>query len=208
MKEWLHGTTGSIVCITLCEHAYRDKSQLKILHELDISGVQALVVEIEQGPVLVICGTNERADWRTNLRVIGNSSWVETGQSGARYAGGWLSWARMVYGFAKDRGCVAATGHSAGGATVSIVGPSLALPTVTFASPRPLISGEVPGSCLVLNRCRHDDMVPRRLPPPRLGFQHIGAVRWFHPQTRHRGSDHGCTEYLAALTGDEPGTWQ
>lgn len=179
-------------------------SPLQVCVSLDKGGMQATIAEMERGQVaLLIRGTDERADWLdSNLRI-----WpvVEVGDT-RRWHSGFIRHSWAVYAMAK--GWMAAggrlhcvTGHSLGGAVAQIVGSSIALPTTTFASPRPLYKSPQPdGARWVVNHARTDDAVPR-LPPPRWGFKHVGEVVEHTPAVLlSRRQAHSSASYLEALS--------
>lgn len=202
----IHGVLGVLYGLGLCHDAYYAPRKLSVLERLDVGGVQAFIVSTAPGRVLICPGTNQPVDWIINLRFWATAGTVEAGDSGCLYHGGFLRAARLVYAFAKGRGLVGVVGHSLGAALAAIVGSSLKLHTIAYASPRPLFMGKPSGAEFVLNICRRDDGVCA-LPPKVLGYRHLGPVRWFSPETRHRGEDHRVPAYRAAIVGGEKGTW-
>ena len=118
---------------------YAGTNKSDIETSIDVAGVQA--VYLKNG-TLVIPGTNEFADWFDFNLKFGNTSTVEghglevvPGDSGALWHAGFLEHAQMVYMFAKGVRPKFIVGHSLGAASAQIVGMSLRVPTVAFASP-------------------------------------------------------------------------
>ncbi len=180
-----------------------DGDSADIVESIDIDGVQAVTLK---NKVLVIPGTNEFADWfNFNLEVFADGRPervgfdVVPGDSGARWHAGFLKHARYVYTFAKPQGIRLVIGHSLGAASAQIVGSSLGIPTIAFASPRPLLGGaRFRGEGWVVNVCRTDDTVCH-VPPDFLGFRHVGSVYWLSPPTPHVGEDHRIDAYIEAI---------
>lgn len=180
--------------------AYYRPGDMEIEHSLDIEGVQAEIVKVEDERLLIIHGTNEPDDWfRFNFMALPAQA---KGDSGLVWHGGFLRYAQIVYGFAKNRGCTAVTGHSLGAAAAQIVGPSLKLPTLAVASPRPLLSKEQPPNHdMVQNFVRTDDTITG-LPPSFFGYRHVGQVFELRPKEPHAGEDHRIEHYIAMIRDD------
>ena len=170
----------------LIARAYEGK--LDAPHQLDQDGVQAFVTADR---ILVIPGTNEPSDWfRFNFKV---------GRGVTRaWHQGFLDHSRVVYDFAKSLNPRLIVGHSLGAASAQIVGYSLHVDTIAFASPKPLrYLPQMPshGFAWVQNICREDDMVCA-LPP---NFLHVGKVEWLTPKRHHWGEDHRIDNYIAVM---------
>lgn len=181
---------------------------------IDIRGVQA--VYLKDG-TLVIPGTNELADWfEFNFNLVsptdGHGFEVVPGDSGAQWHAGFLEHAQTVYAFAKPLQPKLIVGHSLGAASAQIVGLSLRVPTIAFASPRTHRGKtRLAGEGWVVNICRADDSVCH-VPPNFLGFRHIGSVYWIAPEQIEDGIDHGVDHYIALLGAEKaksrlPATW-
>lgn len=170
--------------------------------EIDIRGVQAQYLK---SGVLVIPGTNEFADWFDfNLNVTGDGAEthgfeVVPGDSGTLWHAGFLEHAQIVYTFAKGLRPKFIVGHSLGAASAQIVGCSLQVPTVAFASPQTCRSrNRLPGEGWVINLCRADDTVCH-VPPRFLGFRTIGSRYWLSPDEVNVGGDHKVEHYMDML---------
>ncbi|SLN45302.1 hypothetical protein PSA7680_02314 [Pseudoruegeria aquimaris] len=150
---------------------YCDPAAAEVEVSLDIRGVQ--VYFLKNG-TLVIPGTNEFSDWfEFNFDVFGTEGHgfeVAQGDSGAVWHAGFLEHAQTVFSFAKPLKPKFIIGHSLGAASAQIVGSSLRIPTIAFASPR-TNRGEkrFSGAGWVLNICRVDDTVCQ-VPPPLHGL--------------------------------------
>jgi hypothetical protein len=180
---------------------YREPKALTTLATLEVGGCCARIVTVDaDAPVLLIRGTDQATDWLYNLRFLPMPR-MEDGDTRTWHRG-FLIYARHVYSFARGwraggRKLAGIAGHSLGAAAAQIVGPSLRVPTLAFASPRPLWSRQQPtGHRLVTNWCRTDDWVCK-LPP--IGFQHVGQVTWLKPASRNCGEDHGIRRYVELL---------
>jgi hypothetical protein len=167
---------------------------------LSNSGISAAIIEGTQSDdrILIIRGTDQALDWlRYNFTVFTNRS-VEFGERCCWHTG-FLNYARMCFDFAKDKKITQIIGHSLGAAAAQIVAPSLDVPCIAFASPRPLFGDTYPKKAdRVVNYCRPDDLVTK-LPPSFLGFNHIGQVNWLIPKSIHIGEDHRIMHYIELL---------
>lgn len=184
----------------LVEADYYARETLDVSETLDIRGVQASIVLWQGLRVLLVRGTDERLDWlRFNLRF-----WPRVQAGDTRmWSRGFLRHGEAVYAFAKGKPLDCIVGHSLGAACAQIIGPSLGLPAIAFASPRPLYKGPQPERAdLVTNYCRVDDLVTR-LPPPAWGFKHVGKATWYRPARRHWGEDHRIPALLSIMDGSE-----
>jgi len=170
--------------------AYDNSNASDVKVSVNINGVQAAYLK---NGILVIPGTNEASDWAEfNFNV-----W--SGDSGALWHAGFLRHAQIVFSFAKPLKPKFIIGHSLGGASAQIVGSSLKTPTITFGAPRVYKeSSPVSGEGWVLNICRSDDSVCH-VPPPLLGFRHIGSRRWLLPDKLNPGEDHRMDKYIHLL---------
>ncbi|MGC1494716.1 MAG: hypothetical protein WA790_02825 [Sulfitobacter sp.] len=170
---------------------------------IDVAGVQA--VYLKNG-TLVIPGTNELSDWvdfNLNLggsgAIDGHGFEVVAGDSGARWHAGFLEHAQMVYMFAKGVRPKFIVGHSLGAASAQIVGMSLRVPTVAFASPQTCRTRtRLPNEGWVVNICRIDDTVCH-FPPKFLGFRTIGSRYWLKPDELDAEEDHKIHNYADLL---------
>lgn len=162
---------------------------------VNVAGAQAHFIEATN--TLVIPGTNERSDW-TNFNL---QTSAKKGDSGRFYHGGFLDHAQMIYMFAKPLKPACVVGHSLGAASAQIVGASLKVPTLAFASPK-VLSGKatLAGEGWVANYLRQDDMVCHV--PPGIGrkkYRHIGSRYWMAPAGINVGEDHTVANYLSLL---------
>ena len=190
----------------LISKAYADKLGTLVKNQVDVNGVQAFYLK---NGILVVPGTNERADWIDfNLNIDAK------GDSGRFYHGGFLKHAQMVYMFAKALRPKAIVGHSLGAASAQIVGKSLKVPTIAFASPKVLRGKtKVTGEGWVANFLRRDDTVCHM--PPGIGrnkYRHIGATYWMSPDGVNGGEDHRIDNYLSIMKAPRyktsvPKTW-
>lgn len=169
---------------------------------LNRKGAQAQMMK--QG-VLVIPGTNELLDWFVNFdvyRIMGrNYKRNEKGKSrtGAVFHAGFLRHANTLYTFAKENNAQYVIGHSLGAATAQILGTSLGIPAIGFASPRVKKgAGKLKNEGLVLNICRMDDLVTR-VPPSEAGFRRLGKSVRMTPAVTNPGMDHSMKHYLQSL---------
>jgi hypothetical protein len=199
---------GPLGCGSLLQADYRAPDGLTTLARLDVGGVQARIVEAEDGVVeLLITGSNERSDWhKFNFRWWPLPT-LSKGTTGRRWHRGFLRNAEMVYAFAtgwlaKGGRIDLVSGHSLGAAAAQIVGVALGVPTHAFASPKPLwrLSGQPPGAELVTNWIRPDDRVCK-VPP--IGFTWVGSVVTLEPTKDSTPRDHSIEGYLALLRGLE-----
>lgn len=178
----------------LIDKAYRGKLGSRVLHKVDVAGVQAYYLK---DGTLVIPGTNERSDWRAfNLDIE-----PAKGDSGRFFHRGFLTHAQLVYMFAKPLKPKCIIGHSLGAASAQIVGRNLKVPTIALASPK-VLSGaaKLPGEGWVANFLRRDDMVCHM--PPGIGrrtYRHMGSRYWMAPEGIHTGGDHQVKHYMDIL---------
>lgn len=186
----------------LIRDAYAGTLGDRVHTPIDIRGVQA--VYLTDG-TLVIPGTNEFSDWFDfNLNfggeiTDGHGFEVAPGDSGTRWHAGFLEHAQIVYSFAKGLRPKFIVGHSLGAASAQIVGTSLQVPTIAFASPQTCgSSARLPGEGWVINLCRVDDTVCH-VPPRFLGFRTIGSRYWLSPDEPNPGEDHRIENYMAML---------
>jgi hypothetical protein len=188
------------------ENAYYHRQRLEIAAEIDLGRVQAVLLE---DGALVIPGTNEPADWLTNINVFGPRDAEEAGlpvrqgDSKLTWHAGFLDHAITVFAFAKPLRprIKVVIGHSLGAAAAQIVGSSLEVPTIAFASPRPLRAKRnvpVRGEDNVLNLLRTDDAVCH-VPMALLGFRHVGRTLWMDKRSIDPGEDHRIPQYLEVL---------
>lgn len=182
---------------------YAGTNRNEIENAIDVAGVQA--VYLKNG-TLVIPGTNEFADWFDFNLKFGNATTVDghgfevvAGDSGALWHAGFLEHAQMVYMFAKGVRPKFIVGHSLGAASAQIVGMSLRVPTVAFASPNTCRTRErMPNEGWVVNVCRIDDAVCH-VPPKFLGFRTIGSRYWLKPDALDAEEDHKIHNYAELL---------
>tara|TARA_R110002074_G_scaffold9848_5_gene38367 strand:- start:153 stop:794 length:642 start_codon:yes stop_codon:yes gene_type:complete len=182
---------------------YAGTNKSDIETSIDVAGVQA--VYLKNG-TLVIPGTNEFADWFDFNLKFGNTSTVEghgfevvPGDSGALWHAGFLEHAQMVYMFAKGVRPKFIVGHSLGAASAQIVGMSLRVPTVAFASPNTCRTRDrMQNEGWVVNICRIDDAVCH-VPPKFLGFRTIGSRYWLKPDELDTEEDHKIHNYANLL---------
>lgn len=182
---------------------YARSNKADVATAIDVAGVQA--VYLKNG-VLVIPGTNEFSDWFDfNLNIggadvpNGHGFEVVAGDSGTLWHAGFLQHAQMVYMFAKGVQPKFIVGHSLGAASAQIVGMSMRVPTIAFASPQTCRSRErLPNEGWVINVCRIDDTVCH-VPPKFLGFRTIGSRYWLQPDEIETGEDHKIHNYEALL---------
>ncbi|WP_227267637.1 alpha/beta hydrolase family protein [Roseobacter weihaiensis] len=171
---------------------------------IDVAGVQAYYLK---SSILVIPGTNELSDWFdfsldfAGIDHDGHGFDVVAGDSGTLWHGGFLEHAQRVYMFAKGLRPKLIIGHSLGAASAQIVGMSLRVPTIAFASPqtsRRSNRERLPHEGWVINLCRVDDTVCY-LPPKILGFRTIGSRYWLIPDKVDDEDDHRIAAYTALL---------
>lgn len=186
----------------MIEETYAGRNRADVVNEIDVAGVQAVLLK---NGVLVIPGTNELSDWFDfNLNAGENPDShgfdVLAGDSGAKWHGGFLEHAQMVYMFAKGVRPKFIVGHSLGAASAQIVGMSLRVPTIAFASPQTCRTRErMEHEGWVINLCRVDDTVCH-VPPKLLGFRTIGSRYWLKPDDLNVGEDHSIEHYAALLS--------
>jgi hypothetical protein len=182
---------------------YAGTNSAEIKEQIDVAGVQA--VYLKNGG-LIIPGTNELSDWFDfNLNISSNAGAdthgfeVVSGDSGAQWHAGFLEHAQMVYMFAKGVRPKFIVGHSLGAASAQIVGMSLKVPTIAFASPQTCRSkARMPNEGWVVNICRVDDEVCYA-PPKFMGFRTIGSRYWIQPDHVDDGEDHKIHNYSDLL---------
>ncbi|SIS83110.1 hypothetical protein SAMN05421759_104138 [Roseivivax lentus] len=186
----------------LIRDAYANDLGDRVQTAIDIRGVQAYFLK---DGTLVIPGTNEFSDWFDfnlrfgNVDVQGHGFEVVPGDSGTLWHGGFLEHAQIVYTFAKGLRPKFIVGHSLGAASAQIVGASLAVPSIAFASPKTCRSRQrMPGEGWVLNICRIDDAVCH-VPPSFLGFRTIGSHYWLTPPEADADEDHRIHNYKELL---------
>ena len=144
-----------------------------------------------QNPVFGIPCTKELSDWwKFNCKV---------GRGATRsWHAGFLKHAQAVYKFAKGLDVRRITGHSLGAASAQIVGYSLKINTIAFASPKTLAAEwwvSDSNRFLIENICRVDDLVCA-VPP---NFQHVGTVQLLSPKTHHLGEVHSISTYVDSM---------
>lgn len=169
---------------------------------IDIRGAQATMLK---DGTLLIPGTNEIMDWFDfNLQIgpvpiDGHGFELVPGDSGTLYHGGFLEHAQLIYPFAKAHQPKFILGHSLGAASAQIIGMSLRVPTIAFASPKTTKArGQLPGEGWVVNLCRIDDTVCH-MPPRELGFRNLGSVYWMAPDVLDVDEDHSIEKYHLLL---------
>ncbi|MCT4609707.1 MAG: hypothetical protein N4A70_10930 [Pelagimonas sp.] len=183
----------------IVEASYAGFKASEIEEKIDIRGVQAY--HLKSG-ILAIPGTNELSDWFDyNLKVYGDNEGygydVIAGDSGSMWHAGFLEHAQTVYTFAKGLRPKFIVGHSLGAASAQIVGTSLKIPTIAFASPGTLRgkpSNRLRGEGWVVNYCRSDDTVCY-MPPRHRGFRVLGSQYWLTPEDANPGLDHNINQY-------------
>ncbi len=197
------GKLSLLYAARMVSETYAGTNTSDIDTSIDVAGVQA--VYLKNG-TLVIPGTNELSDWFDfNLNIGGvtqpesHGFEVVPGDSGAIWHAGFLEHAQMVYMFAKGVRPKFIVGHSLGAASAQIVGMSLALPTIAFASPQTCRSRHrLPNEGWVMNVCRIDDPVCH-MPPQLLGFRTIGSRYWLRPDELDTDEDHKIHNYEELL---------
>ena len=133
-------------------------------------------------------------------------------RTGAFFHSGFYKHAGLILEFAKDNKAQFIIGHSLGAAAAQILGTSLNVPTVGFASPRVKKgNGRLKNEKRVLNICRVDDLVTR-VPPSEVGFRRLGRSVRLVPPKNNPGMDHSMPNYIDALGYDTfggplPRTW-
>jgi len=169
---------------------------------VDVSGAQAHMMA---HGVMVIPGSNELLDWFSNFdvyRILGKTfgrGQKGRGSTGAVFHAGFLRHASRLQRFAKEHDAQLLVGHSLGAAAAQILGTSLAIPAIGFASPRVKFGkGKLKHERGVLNICRADDLVTR-VPPSEAGFRRLGHSVRMVSQKTNPGMDHSMEHYIAAL---------
>jgi hypothetical protein len=181
----------------LIDEAYAGKLGNKVAHQVDVAGVKAYFLK---DGTLVIPGTNEKSDWtKYNLQVE-----PVKGDSARFWHKGFMTHAQLVYMFAKPLKPKNIVGHSLGAASAQIVGSSLKIPTVAFASPK-VLSGKtrLKGEGWVANYLRMDDTVCHM--PPGIGrkrYRHVGSQFWRAPNEINIGGDHKVKHYMEIIKED------
>ncbi|WP_172328549.1 hypothetical protein [Mangrovicoccus sp. HB161399] len=200
------GLDDLVGAVRLCRAYLKGKADDRIVARLDNNGVQAAVTS---DGTLLIDGSNEVYDWLgINIDVFESvARQTAMGDSGKyEWHAGFLKHAQTVFAFASGLSSPPKLiiGHSLGAASAQIVGSSLRVPTIAFASPltqriRRFKKTKRPqGRHWVLNIQRADDLVCG-LPPKWLGFAHVGNVLAMSPKGVHDGQDHSTKNYLNAL---------
>ena len=188
----------------LIEASYAGTNGDDVQASIDVRGVQAQYLK---SGVLVIPGTNEFNDWFDfNLNVRGDMTdghgfEVVPGDSGSMWHAGFLEHAQIVYSFAKGLRPKFIVGHSLGAASAQIVGTSMRVPTIAFASPQTLRgkpTNRLAHEGWVLNICRVDDTVCY-VPPSIIGFRTLGSRYWLAPEEPNVGEDHSIDNYRQLL---------
>lgn len=202
-RGYVMAKLGLIDAARMMHETYAGTNGNEVVNQIDVAGVQAVLLK---NGVLVIPGTNEFSDWfdfNLNMGAAGGGQShgfeVVAGDSGALWHGGFLEHAQMVYMFAKGARPKFIVGHSLGAASAQIVGMSLRVPTIAFASPQTCRSPErMDHEGWVINICRIDDTVCH-VPPKLLGFRTIGSRYWLKPDTLDVGEDHRIDNYAELL---------
>lgn len=167
---------------------------------IEIQGVSSVILPYEDQRILLIRGTDELLDW---LRYNFNGQPEAMQGDTFMWHRGFLHHAQVAYAFAKDKGVTLVTGHSLGAAAAGIVGYSLKVPAITFATPRAAYYNT--GHILVgttepriTNYCRTDDLVTK-VPPSFFWYYHLGNVVWLTPKQYHAGEEHRISHYIELL---------
>lgn len=191
----------------IMERGYNPNGQgLNVRERHTARGVEAYL--LRDGTV-VVPGTNDPRDWkRFNFKIglktlrFANTA-ARPGASGIRWHGGFLDHAEILYDWIKDKGPKLFIGHSLGAASAQIVGASLDVPVIAFASPQPKRDSRVfPGEHRVLNIKRSDDPVCK-VPSTVLAFSTLGRTALLRPARFEFGLRHKMKHYMALL--DLPG---
>jgi len=168
---------------------------------IEIQGVSSCIFPFEDQRILIIRGTDEFSDWiRYNFNGEPECMQGDT----LFWHKGFLHHAQVAYAFAKDKGVTLVTGHSLGAAAAGIVGYSLKVPAITFATPRAIYKFSVnqytePCCFGITNYCRADDLVTK-VPPSFLNYFHLGDVVWLNPAQLHIGEEHRIKHYIEILS--------
>ncbi|MEM9584200.1 MAG: hypothetical protein AAGA08_13910 [Pseudomonadota bacterium] len=180
----------------------RGRTFSEVKAHLDTKGAQA---QMMAHGVMIIPGSNELMDWFTNFdvyQILGRRFGRRDkarGRTGATLHAGFLCHANKLHGFAQQNGARFIIGHSLGAATAQILGTSLGLPAIGFASPRVKFgTGKLKNERKVLNICRADDLVTR-VPPSEAGFRRLGKTVRLVPGATNPGMDHSMGHYIASL---------
>jgi len=167
---------------------------------IEIQGVSSCIFPMEDQRILIIRGTDEFSDW---IRYNFNGEPECMQGDVLKWHKGFLHHAQVAYAFAKDKGVTLVTGHSLGAAAAGIVGYSLKVPAITFATPRALYGRTSPSvlttASPITNYCRIDDLVTK-IPPSFFQYYHLGTVNWLTPTRSHIGEEHRITHYIELLS--------
>lgn len=176
----------------LIQRGYDGTLGSRVRKTLNKDGVQAYLLK---DGTLVLPGTNEKSDWRLNLNV----GRIDKGDSGRIWHQGFLKHANRVYTFAKPLRPKRVLGHSLGAGSAQIIGVSMGIPAICFASPKPLRGKRwYKGEHRVLNICRRDDPVTK-MPPDFMGFRHVGKVYRISITEAKSLGNHNLAAYLRAM---------
>ena len=197
------GKLSLLDAASMISETYAGTNTADVDTSIDVAGVQATYLK---NGTLVIPGTNELSDWFDFNLNIGSGDHatshgfdVVAGDSGAMWHAGFLEHAQMVYMFAKGVKPKFIVGHSLGAASAQIVGMSLRVPTIAFASPQTCrTKTRLPNEGWVVNICRIDDTVCH-MPPKLLGFRTIGSRYWMQPDRLDADEDHKIHNYSDLL---------
>ncbi len=189
----------------LARLSYDGAAALPPLKAMNLKGgAQAYLT---QDDVLVIPGTNEARDWADyNLKAF-PAKGAQVGWAGidrtietATWHFGFALHALHVMIFLGTRRPAFIIGHSLGAASAQILGLHFGVPTVCFASPRPIRGdGMLNGEGWVLNLVHVDDIIGMVLGEG-AGYRRIGSVRGLTPDTAG-GIAHRMADYKVALAG-------
>ena len=176
----------------LIQAGYDNSLGSNVRRKHDSNGVLAFLLKDK---TLVIPGTNDKRDWRRNLRV----GTVKKGDSGRMWHQGFLEHATEAFKFAAPHNPRRVIGHSLGAAAAQIVAVSLNIPAICFASPRTLRGKRwFKGENKIINVCRYDDAVAK-LPPSWTGFRHLGNTCWISSGELQSEGTHTLADYLRVL---------
>jgi len=184
----------------LAAAAYSGKGLPPVRTPINEGHVQAYLLT---DMTLVIRGSDELKDYTRSNLVVTKSKISWPGMSSAAqnavwhkgFAGHAKTVARVLNG-ARPKFIV---GHSLGAATAQILGCVYGVPTVAFASPRPLRgTSRLKHEKWVLNVLRNDDTVCR-VPPSSLGYRRVGNTEVMHPKKVNVGEDHSMKQYIKLL---------
>lgn len=150
---------------------------------------------------LVVPGSRDFSDWNrnANLKAVAWDFEPKPGASGTLWHGGFLEHARTLYAFAKEVKPAVIVGHSLGAAASTIVGCSLNIPTIAFATPRPKHrTSNFINAHRVLHVIRDFDPVPDMFFLRLSGYRHIG-YRIQLRADKVPGHNHKMPDYIMAL---------